>query len=217
MPPLVDTQEIVYILDQLEHAGRLPHIPVFVDSPLAVDVTAVFGAHPECYDENLHDYLQMDSNPFGFRSLQYIRGVEESKMLNALDEPCIIIAAAGMLNAGRSRHHLFNTMDNPRNTILIVGYCSPDTPGGMLRNGVRELKLFGEVKPLNAKVEIMDSFSAHADRREIVAFLSSQKRRQPHIFLVHGELDRQQKFKEYLAEHGFGDVEIPELAQEFDL
>lgn len=211
------TQEIVYILDQLENAGRLPHIPVFVDSPLAVDVTAVFGAHPECYDENLHDYLQMDSNPFGFRSLQYIRAVEESKMLNALEEPCIIIAAAGMLNAGRSRHHLFNTMDNSRNTILIVGYCSPDTPGGMLRNGVKELKLFGEVKPLRAKVEIMDSFSAHADRREMVQFLSSQKRRQPRIFLVHGELDRQQKFKEYLGEHGFGNVEIPELAQEFDL
>lgn len=211
------TQEIVYILDQLEHAGRLPHIPVFVDSPLAVDVTAVFGAHPECYDEDLHSYLQMDGNPFGFRSLQYIRGVEESKMLNALDEPCIIIAAAGMLNAGRSRHHLFNMMDNPHNTILIVGYCSPDTPGGMLRNGIGELKLFGEVKPLRAKVEVMDSFSAHADRKEMLDFLASQKRRQPRIFLVHGELERQEKFKEYLAEHGFSNVDIPELAQVFDL
>lgn len=211
------TQEIVYILDQLENAGRLPHVPVYVDSPLAVNVTAVFGSHPECFDNQLHEYMLTDDNPFGFSTLHYIHDLDESKRLNISQEPCIIISAAGMLNAGRSRHHLFNSVDNSRNTILIVGYCSPDTPGGMLLAGVKEIKLFGEVKPVRAHIEVMDSFSAHADRREMVQFISSQKQRQPRIFLVHGELERQEQFRSYLAENGFPDVEIPKLAQEYDI
>ncbi|MBX2928121.1 MAG: MBL fold metallo-hydrolase [Saprospiraceae bacterium] len=211
------TQEIVYTLDQMETAGRLPRIPIYVDSPLAVDVTAVFGAHPECYDQKMHEYLLIDDNPFGFKNLKYIRDLDESKALNSSEEPCVIISAAGMLNAGRSRHHLSNSMSNSRNTILIVGYCSPGTPGGMLLNGIKEIKLFGVVKPLLARVEVMDSFSAHADRREMLHFLESQRRRQPRIFLVHGEIERQEQFRNYLAENGFNDVEIPELGQEFDL
>ncbi len=210
------TQELVYIMDQLENAGRLPHIPVYVDSPMAVNATEVFAAHPECYDDNLHEYLLTDDNPFGFKNLHYIRGLEESKMLNFAAEPCIIISAAGMLNAGRSRHHLFNSVDNSRNTILLVGYCAPDTPGGMLLAGVSEIKLFGEVKPVRAKIEVMDSFSAHADRREMLAFLHSQRRRQPKIFLVHGELPRQEAFRAYLAENGFKQVEIPALGEVFE-
>ena len=211
------TQEIVYILDQLESAGRLPTIPVYVDSPLAVDVTAVFGAHTECFDQNMRDYMLIDENPFGFRRLQYIRGLDESKWLNTSKEPCVIISAAGMLNAGRSRHHLFNNMENPKNTILIVGYCSPDTPGGMILNGAKELKLFGEIKQMKARVEVMDSFSAHGDRIEMLAFLKSQEKRQPLIFLVHGEIERQEAFSTYLQEHGFSKVAIPVLGEEFDI
>ncbi len=211
------TQELVYILDQMENAGRLPHIPVYVDSPMAVNATEVFAAHPECYDDNLHEYLLTDDNPFGFKNLHYIRGLEESKMLNHTTEPCIIISAAGMLNAGRSRHHLFNSMDNSRNTILLVGYCAPDTPGGMLLAGAKEIKLFGEVKPVRAKVEVMDSFSAHADRLEMLDFLRSQRRRQPKIFLVHGEQNRQEAFRTYLTENGFEDVEIPVLGEVFEV
>jgi metallo-beta-lactamase family protein len=211
------TQEIVYILDQLESAGRLPAIPVYVDSPLAVDVTAVFGAHTECFDQNMRDYMLIDENPFGFRRLQYIRGLDESKWLNTSKEPCVIISAAGMLNAGRSRHHLFNNMENPKNTILIVGYCSPDTPGGMILNGAKELKLFGEIKQMKARVEVMDSFSAHGDRIEMLAFLKSQEKRQPLIFLVHGEIERQEAFSTYLQEHGFSKVAIPVLGEEFDI
>lgn len=211
------TQEIVYILDQLENAGRLPHVPVYVDSPLAVNATAVFSAHPECYDKDLQEYMLTDDNPFGFKRLHYIHDLDESKMLNSSQEPCIIISAAGMLNAGRSRHHLFNSVDNSRNTILIVGYCSPDTPGGMLLSGVQEIKLFGEIKPVRAHIEVMDSFSAHADRKEMVQFLNCQRQRQPRIFLVHGELERQEQFRNYLAENGFEDVEIPALGQEYDI
>ncbi len=121
------------------------------------------------------------------------------------------------MNAGRSKHHLFNSVDNHRNTILLVGYCSPETPGGKLLAGATEIKLFGQIKPVKARIEIMDSFSAHADRREMVDFLKVQRRRQPKIFLVHGEIERQESFKAYLGENGFGDVEIPLLGEEYDI
>jgi len=159
------TQEIVYMLDQMETKGVLPKIPVYVDSPLAVNATMIFGSHPECYDDDLHEYLLLDPNPFGFNDLQYVRDVQVSKSLNSSKEPCIIISSSGMMNAGRVRHHLFNNIDKKRNTFLIVGYCAPHTPGGMLRNGVKQLKLYGETKPVVADIEIMDSFSAHADRQ----------------------------------------------------
>ncbi len=211
------TQEIVYILDQIETAGKLPRIPVYVDSPLAVNATQIFGTHPECFDDELNEYLLIDNNPFGFNRLKYIREVADSKRLNSTDEPCIIISSSGMMNAGRVRHHLFNSIDNPKNTFLIVGYCSPDTPGGMLRSGhLEEIKLFGERKPILADIEIMDSFSAHADRSEIVDFIANQKNLKK-IFLVHGEADSQESFKEYLNDKGFPDVVIPKLAKEHKL
>ena len=211
------TQEIVYMLDQMETAGKLPKIPVYVDSPLAVNATAIFGAHPECYDDDLNEYLLIDDNPFGFNTLTYVRQVEVSKSLNDTKEPSIIISSSGMMNAGRVRHHLFNNMDNPKNTLLIVGYCSPDTPGGMLRGGIEKLKLFGEWKPVLMDVEIMDSFSAHADRGEIYDFIKNQKKKVKKIFLVHGEIDRQKALVKYLGKKGFKSVEIPELAETVEL
>ena len=211
------TQEIVYMLDQMETAGKLPKIPVYVDSPLAVNATAIFGSHPECYDNDLNEYLLIDDNPFGFNTLTYVRQVEVSKSLNDTQEPSIIISSSGMMNAGRVRHHLFNNMDNPKNTLLIVGYCSPDTPGGMLRSGIEKLKLFGEWKPVLMDVEIMDSFSAHADRSEIYDFIKNQKKKVKKIFLVHGEIDRQEALVKYLGKKGFKSVEIPKLAETIDL
>ena len=211
------TQEIVYMLDQLESAGELPHIPVYVDSPLSVNATTVFGAHPECFDNDLNQYMLTDENPFGFNALSYITSVEGSKSLNATEEACVIISSSGMMNAGRVRHHLFNSIDHPKNTVLIVGYCSPETPGGMLRGGIEALKIFGEWKIVRADIEIMDSFSAHADRNEIIGFIRNQKSRLKKLFLVHGELDRQSRFRTMLFEHGFKKVEIPELTQEYDI
>lgn len=208
------TQEIVYLLDQLESAGQLPDIRVYVDSPLAVNATTIFGAHPECFDDELTAYLHTDPNPFGFNKLTYIRDVEGSKALNSSTEPCIIISSSGMMNAGRVKHHLFNGIDKAENTVLIVGYCSPDTPGGFLRSGSKVLKLFGEWKTVRADIEIMDSFSAHADRLELLHFLQNQKDRVKKIYLVHGTIERQEAFKNYLAEHGFPNVAIPELGQE---
>ena len=211
------TQEIVYMLDRLETAGRLPKIPVYVDSPLAVNATMVFGSHPECFDDNLNEYLLVDDNPFGFNNLTYVRKVEISKSLNTSNQPCIIISSSGMMNAGRVRHHLANNVDNSKNTLLIVGYCSPDTPGGMLRNGIEKIKLYGEWKVVNIEIEIMDSFSAHADRSEMIDFFANQGTSLKKLFLVHGELDSQKAFKDTLHKNGYKQVEIPSLGKTYKL
>lgn len=211
------TQEIVYILDKLETARRLPRIPVYVDSPLAVNATTIFGSHPECYDKELSSYLLKDPNPFGFNDLRYIKEVNQSKQLNNSRKPCIIISAAGMANAGRVKHHIYNNISSKKTTILIVGYCSPETPGGRLRAGVDELRLFGERKKVKCDVEIMDSFSAHADRSEIGDFVRNQRRSLEKMFLVHGEIERQEALKSFLRDKGFKKVEIPTLGQEYNL
>jgi metallo-beta-lactamase family protein len=211
------TQEIVYMLDQLETAGKLPHIPVYVDSPLSVNATTIFGAHPECFDDDLNEYLLIDDNPFGFNKLTYVRKVEVSKKLNESDEPSIIISSSGMMNAGRVKHHLFHNIDHERNTFLIVGYCAPQTPGGKLRDGADEIRVFGIEKPVKAAIEIMDSFSAHADQNELIDFLENQKSGLKSLFLVHGTLDRQEAFSNLLNENGFASVAIPELGQEYEL
>ena len=211
------TQEIVYILDQLENAGLLPPIPVYVDSPLAVNATVLFGSHPECYDSELSSYILRDPNPFGFSRLKYITEVEDSKKLNFSEEPCIIISASGMANAGRIQHHLFNNIESHRNTVLIVGYASPDTPAGRLREGTNHLKLFGEEKMVRSDVEVMDSFSAHADRGEISDFVSNQRQSVKQLFLIHGEIEKQESLKALLLSEGFRQIEIPSLGEEFQL
>jgi metallo-beta-lactamase family protein len=206
------TQEIVYMMDRLSSEGRLPKIQVFVDSPLSVNATRIFRLHPECYDADLVDYIEFDPDPFGFRGLKYITEIEDSKKLNHIKEPCVIISASGMANAGRIRHHIFNNMENPKNTILIVGYCAPGTLGHEIRQRKSEIFLFGEKKRLQSQVEIMDSFSAHADEIEMISFLQNQKSAQQ-IYLVHGSDEARQKFKEKLAEEGFGSVHLPSLEE----
>jgi metallo-beta-lactamase family protein len=205
------------MLDKLAADDQLPHIPVYVDSPLSVDATDVFISHPECFDEDLHKYMMHDANPFGFKDLHYIKKVEDSKALNALNEPCIIIASSGMANAGRVKHHIFNNIENPICTVLIVGYASPNTPAGQMRAGVKTLHLFGEEKKVNARVEVMDSFSAHGDYKEIIDFLKNQKLSLKQMFLVHGDYDVQQVFAKTLNTEGFRDVVIPELGEEIVL
>jgi metallo-beta-lactamase family protein len=203
------TQEIVYLLDQAHTAGKLPKVKVFVDSPLAINATAVYGSHPECFDNDLHEYMLIDNNPFGFNDLTYIRQAEQSKALNHAKEPCIIISSSGMMNAGRVKHHLFNNVEDPRSTFLIVGYCTPDTPGGKLRDGATGLKVFNKYLEVKADVEVMDSFSGHGDRDEMRDFVINQKKKLKKLFLVHGEYDTQQAWRSFLRENGFEHVEIP--------
>jgi metallo-beta-lactamase family protein len=209
------TQELVYMLDQMATKGLLPRIPVYVDSPLAINATMVFGMHPECYDSQLNEYLLQDDNPFGFNGLKYTKEVEQSKALNESEDPCIIISSSGMMNAGRIRHHLYNNLDKKSTTLLIVGYCAPNTTGGILRSGVEAIKIFGDWKPVHAEIEIMDSFSAHADKNEMLEFMRNQRDRVKRLFLVHGEKDTQKAFQGTLNSFGFQNVEIPELGQEY--
>ncbi len=211
------TQEIVYMLDKLATANKLPRIPVYVDSPLAVDATTVYISHPECYDQNLNDYMQQDDNPFGFNGLKYIKHVDESKALNESKEPMIIISSSGMMNAGRVKHHLYNNIQNAKNTFLIVGYCSPETPGGQLRAGRKSIKIFGDRLDVKADVKMMDSFSAHGDQVEMATFLANQKKSCKQFFLVHGEYDTQSVFKQYLESQDFNEVIIPDLGDEIHI
>jgi metallo-beta-lactamase family protein len=212
------TQEIVYMMDRLETAGKLPNIPVYVDSPLAVDATDIFIIHPECYDQDILDYMQKDHSPFGFRRLKYVKKVDESKAINDSKEPCVIISASGMMQAGRVKHHLNNNIEDGRNTILVVGFCAQNTLGRRIRDGAESVRLYGTEKQVKAEVVIMDSFSAHGDQQEMLDFLQCQdKAKLKKIFLVHGELDRQTIFKEAILKDGFKSVEIPELDQEYDL
>ena len=208
------TQEIAYMLDQLHKAGRLPHIPVFIDSPLSVNATEVFIKHPECFDEELHAYMLTDENPFGFNSLFYIRDTEGSKQLNSSQQPCIIIASSGMLNAGRIKHHLANNIENHRNTFLMVGYCSPGTLGAELRDGAKHIRVFGQNKQVLARVEIMDGFSAHGDQQEMFDVIQNQIPTCKKLWLVHGTEERQTPWRAFLMEKGFKDVAIPTLGEE---
>jgi metallo-beta-lactamase family protein len=208
------TQEIVHLLDHLENEGALPHIPVYVDSPLAVNATKIFGVHPECYDEALQKYILTDPNPFGFNRLTYITDVADSKRLNTSQDPCIIISAAGMANAGRVQHHLANNIENPRTSVLMVGYCAPNTTGGILKAGAKQIKLFGEYLNVNAKIKSMDSFSAHGDKLEMMDFVKNQRDKNQRMFLVHGDYDAQMAFSEELVNFGFDQVDIPYLGQQ---
>jgi metallo-beta-lactamase family protein len=212
------TQEIVYMLDQLSTEKKLPNIPVFVDSPLAVNATDIFSMHPECFDADILRYMETDPNPFGFNELKYTRSVEQSKLINTLKGPAIIISASGMMSAGRVKHHLNNNIEDPSATLLIVGYCSPGTLGWHLREGNPEVRIFGEYKQVNCQIRILDSFSAHGDQNEMLAFLENQNRdKLKKLFLVHGDVERQELFKSALEENGFRNVEIPHFKQVYNL
>jgi metallo-beta-lactamase family protein len=212
------TQEIVYRLDELTNEDRLPPIPVYVDSPLAVNVTDVFKRHPECYDDELLEYMAQDKEPFGFARLTYIRDVADSKRLNASRLPMVIISASGMCEAGRILHHLRNNIEDPKNTVLMVGYCAPHTLGRRIVERRPEVKIFGEPHRLRARVEVMNSYSAHADEPELLDFVGHlDPGRLRRIFLVHGDPDRQLKLRDALDAAGYPHVLAPERGEHIDL
>lgn len=204
------TQEIVHMLDQLEHEGRLPTIPIFVDSPMAVNATEVFQLHPECYDKELREYLRKDEDAFGFSRLHYVRAVEKSKALNTAEGPMVIISASGMCEAGRILHHLKNGVESKKNTIMMVGYCADHTLGKRIVDKQEKIRIFGEEYSLKAEVVVMNSYSAHADEPEMVDFIGRMDRdRLKNIFLVHGEPRRQGLLKDALHAVGYPEVTIP--------
>jgi len=204
------TQEIVYSLDKMENKKMLPRINVYVDSPLSINATQIMRAHPECFNEDILAYMKKDPNPFGFGNLIYIQDAEDSKRLNDLKEPCIIISASGMIEAGRIKHHIANNIANPANTVLMVGYAEPNSIGGKIRSGAKMIKVFGEEHPVKADVVIMDSYSAHADYKEMIKYLSCQDKKQvKKLFLVHGEYETQLNWKEKLLDEGYRHITIP--------
>lgn len=212
------TQEVVYSLNNLFNQGLLPPIHVYVDSPLAVSATEVMRKHTESFNPEILEEMKKDPDPFGFDKLIYIQDVESSKALNELEEPCIIISASGMLEAGRIKHHVKNNIENPQNTILIVGYVPPGSLGGRLIEGASEVKIFGTLYSVRAKVEVLDAYSAHADYKEMMKYLSCQDPSAVRkLFLVHGEPEAQLKYKEHLQGMGFKDITIPMQGESFYL
>jgi metallo-beta-lactamase family protein len=213
------TQELVYFLHELFNEGSLPEIPIYVDSPLSVNVTEVFRLHPECFDEETREiFLSNHQDPFGFHRVRYIRNVEESKRLNTMQEPCIIISASGMCEAGRILHHLANNISNPRNTVLIVGYMAENTLGRRLVEKHPKIKIFGEEHLLKAQVVIMNGFSAHADKDELLEYFNGLKReRLQKVFIVHGEKDQSEALAAAIQNHGFLDVIVPQLGEQIEI
>jgi metallo-beta-lactamase family protein len=204
------TQEIVYTLHRIFESGKLERIPVYVDSPLAVNATNVFRNHPECFDSETAQYIINNEDPFGFNKLTYITDVEDSKRLNNSAGPSIIISSSGMCEAGRIQHHLANNIENPNNIILMVSYSAINTLGRKIIEREKKVNIFGEEHELNAEVIVMDSFSAHADKNELLDYCSKfDIGRIQNLFLVHGDLEQQEPFKLNLLAQGFKSVSIP--------
>ncbi|MBX3470360.1 MAG: MBL fold metallo-hydrolase [Planctomycetes bacterium] len=180
------TQNLVYYLSQLFHEGALPHVPIFVDSPLAVEATQAYRAHPECYDEEARALLERGDDVFGFSQLRYCRTQEESKRLNDLEEPCVIISASGMCEGGRILHHLRHSIGDGANTVLIVGFQAENTLGRRIVDGDRRVRIYGREHTVRARVEAMSGFSAHADKDELTAWIRAVPGLKK-VFVVHGE------------------------------
>jgi metallo-beta-lactamase family protein len=211
------TQEIIYYLHLLVDQKKIPAIPIYVDSPMATNATSIFNVHPECFSEEINRlFTQHYKNPFGFNKLGFVNSVEESKSLNDMKGPMIIIAADGMCEAGRVVHHLANNISNSANTVLIVGYMAENTLGRRLKAGEKEVSIFGDRYAVRAQIDVINAFSAHADYSECLDWLkkidtSCLKK----IFLVHGEVQAQAAFKPYLRDNGFPNVEIVKYGQTY--
>lgn len=211
-------QELVHTLNNYYNEGKLPRIRIYLDSPLAIDATDIFRVHPECFNQNVLDVMAKDPDPFGFKTLEYVRTADESKRLNTLSEPCVIISSSGMMEAGRIKHHLANNIGNSRNTVLSVGYCAPTTLGARILRGDKEISIFGEKHEVRADIESIEAFSGHADYKEMIDYIRCQDRKQvKSIFLVHGETGPQAFYKERLEEVGYTDIQIPRKGDEFVL
>jgi metallo-beta-lactamase family protein len=206
------TQELVYNLHRMIDAGELPRIPVIVDSPLAINASEVFRAHPECFDEETRRFIQEDRHQalFGFDLLTYTRTVEESKALNERTDPMVIISASGMAENGRILHHLAHNIEEPRNTVLIVSWQAPDTLGRRLAERQEQVRIFGDTFQRRAEVATIGGLSAHAGQKLLVEYALRLKGQVKDVFLVHGEADAAGALTQKLSEAGMGRVTYPE-------
>jgi len=223
------TQELLYVLHELYDDNKVPRVPIFVDSPLATNITRVFGEHPEVYDRETHEtFLEKGKNPFSFDQIHFVGSVEESMALNREKKPHIVIAAAGMCEAGRVLHHLRHKIHNPRHTILIVGYMAQNTLGRRILDQGREyetsgrkgpppiLKFLNKAYPLKARVAKLTGFSAHGDRNEMIRFLKKSNLQVKNIAVVHGEEDQSLAFAKHLEKEGFSTI-APKPGETIDI
>jgi metallo-beta-lactamase family protein len=195
------TQEVVYFLSELFNKGDIPMVPIYVDSPLATNITLTFQQNIRYLDETTQDLMRRQQDPFGFSRIRYIRSTDESKRLNADKQPMVILSASGMCEAGRILHHLKNNIENPNNTIMIIGYMAENTLGKKIVDRQPVVKIFGEEYQLKAEVVKINSFSAHADRNELIEFIK-QCAPKKKIFIVHGDPEQSEPFLQQLKDLG---------------
>lgn len=209
------TQEILYALNTLEENGQMDPIPVYVDSPMATEVTKVFYQHPEDYDAEALRLLKGGDDPLSFPNLHWVCSVEESKALNDLQEPAIIISANGMCTGGRIKHHLKHNIGDPRNTLLFVGFQAQGTLGRQIKEGAREVRIFGEMYPVRARVASIEGFSTHADREGLLWWIEGFQQAPQCSFIVHGEEKIAHSFAQLVAERKGWSTQVPHLGEEF--
>ena len=208
------TQQMVYVLNQMTDAGRLPRVPIFVDSPLSVNATEIYRLHTECFNDEIVRFLREKANPFGMENLTYIREVAHSMKLNELEEPAIIISASGMAEAGRIRHHLKNNLGDPKNLILFIGYCAEHTLGAQIRSGRSPVNIFGEPYEVSARVAAVDAYSGHADQSELRQYVQAMTGDIKKIAVIHGEESQAMAFGETLRQlKPRAEVLVPEYQQ----
>ena len=210
------TQRVVYLLHQLFEEHRLPQIPIYVDSPMASEATEVYRRHPECYDREASQWLERE-DILGFRRLRYVESVEESKRLNELRIPCVIIASSGMVEAGRILHHLLHGVGNPRNTVLMVGYCAPHTLGRRLIEKQPVVRILGQEYRRRARVEQIDGLSTHADRDELLEYMRGMSSPPRTVYIVHGDEPQSLAYASHLRREGFRDIRVPREGEIYDL
>jgi metallo-beta-lactamase family protein len=214
------TQQIVYALHKLHDDKKIPHLPIYVDSPLATNTTDIFRMHPECFDTEMRDFLLNDhhTDPFGFDTLKFTANVEESKKLNTLKKPAVIISASGMMEGGRILHHLRSRISDSRNTILVTGWQAPNTLGRRVVSKEPVVKIFGDEFNMKAHVEVITGFSGHADRDELLTWAGAMQKKPEHTFIVHGEEESSQALADSLQTGlDFKNIAIPDMHQSFEI
>ena len=213
------TQQLVYALHRLHSDGVIPDLPIFVDSPLATRTTEIFRLHPEVYDAEIREFLLTDddNNPFGFGRLQFTQTVEQSKALNSLKVPAVIISSSGMLEGGRILHHMRHRIGDPRNTILFTSWQAPNTLGRRMVEQEKNVRIYGEEYRVRAKVEILEGFSGHADREGLLNFVKVMQRKPQQCFIVHGEEESAESLAEALRKDlALENVVVPQSLQVFE-
>jgi metallo-beta-lactamase family protein len=213
------TQMLVFYLHQMIDHGDLPRIPVFVDSPLAISVSEIFKRHPDCFDNEARAFMEADKHKsiFGFELLNFTRTVAESKAINDVKGPAVIISASGMAEVGRILHHLRNHGGDPNNTILITSWMAPHTLGRRLVEGKKQVKIFGEKHKIRAEVDVINGLSAHASQPYLLSYALATQETLKGVFLVHGEKDAATALKERMTTAGIGNISYPEWGQQVEI